>query len=168
MTMTRSGIKRAGTALGLVLIIGLTYYVFTAPYTRFPGVRIGGTLTAAPADWTSVNGENVAFLKLAGFPPFVIRVYYVGEQAGIISATRPDNGYWARRVRSNPDGWLRIGDQTYALTGREVLGEARIPYLEKYGAKYRMSMGYDFAGTVIPGANEPLHTWEVFYWTPRE
>ena len=167
MIIKRSGIKVAGTALGIVLMIGLAYYVFTAPYTRFPGVRIGGALTPAPADWTLVNGERVALLKLAGLPPFVIHVWYVGEQTGIISATRPDNGYWARRVRSNPDGWLRIGDQTYALTGREILGEARIPYLEKYGAKYKMPMGYDFKGEIVAGTNEPLHTWEVFYWTPR-
>ena len=167
MTIKRSGIKVAGTALGIVLIIGFAYYVFTAPYTRFPGVRIGGTLTTAPADLTPLNGERVALLKLAGFPPFVIRVWYVPEQEGIITATRPDNGYWARRVRGNPDGWLRIGDQTFALTGREVLGEARRPYLEKYGAKYKMPMGDDFKGEIIAGTNEPLHTWEVFYWTPR-
>ncbi len=167
MTIKRSGIKVAGTALGIVLIIGFAYYVFTAPYTRFPGVRIGGTLTTAPADLTTLNGERVALLKLAGFPPFVIRVWYVPEQDGIITATRPDNGYWARRVRGNPDGWLRIGDQTFALAGREVLGEARRPYLEKYGAKYKMPMGDDFKGEIIAGTNEPLHTWEVFYWKPR-
>lgn len=167
MINKRSSIKVAGTALGAALAIGLTYYVFTAPYTRFPGVRIGGTLTTAPADLTQLNGERVALLKLAGFPPFVIHVWYVPEQDGIITATRPDNGYWARRVRANPDGWLRIGDQTYALAGREVLGAARIPYLEKYGAKYKMPMGDDFKGDIIAGTNEPLHTWEVFYWTRR-
>ena len=30
-----------------------------------------------------------------------------------------------------------------------------------------MGMGYDFEGEVIPSVNEPVHTWEVFYWTPR-
>lgn len=154
-------------AVSLALVLGFAYYVFTAPYTRFPGVRIGGQLTAAPSDWSAVNNERVALLKLAGFPPFVIHVWYVAEGGGIVTATRPDNGYWARRVRSNPDGWLRIGDRTYALAGKEIVGEARIPYLEKYGAKYKMQMGYDFKGEIIPGANEPLNTWEVFYWTAR-
>jgi len=121
----------------------------------------------APSDWGTVNGEKVALLKLAGFPPFVIHVWYVAEGNGIITATRPDGGYWARRVRSNPDGWLRIGDRTYALSGKEVVGEARLPYLEKYGAKNNMPMRYDFKGEIIPGTNEPLHTWEVFYWTAR-
>ena len=162
-----SKIRLVAIAVGLLLVVGLVYYVFTAPYTRFPGVRIGGQLTAAPGDWSTVNGEKVALLKLAGFPPFVIHVWYVAEGGGIITATRPDDGYWARRVRSNPDGWLRIGDRTYALAGKEVVGEARIPYLEKYGAKNNMPMRYDFTGEIIPGTNEPLHTWEVFYWTAR-
>ena len=47
-------------ALGVALVLGFTYYVFTAPYTRFPGVRIGGQLTSAPSDWSTVNGEKVA------------------------------------------------------------------------------------------------------------
>jgi hypothetical protein len=160
-------LRVAAVTVALLLAIGFTYYVFTAPYTRFPGVRIGGTLTPPPADWSEVNGETVALLKLAGFPPFVIHVWYVGERNGIVTATRPDGGYWARRVRSNPDAWLRIGDRTYALSGREVVGDARRPFLESYGAKYKRPMGDDFKGQIIPGTNEPLHTWEVFYWTAR-
>ena len=163
MTQTR----RAVSALGLAVVLGFTYYVFTAPYTRFPGVRIGGQLTPPPADWSTVNGEKLALLKLEGVPPFVIHVWTVGEAGGIITATRPDAGYWAKRVRSNPNGWIRLGDRTYAVAAKEVVGEARIPYLEKYGAKYKMPMRYDFKGEIIPGTNEPLHTWEVFYWTAR-
>ena len=37
----------------------------------------------------------------------------------------------------------RFGDATYALTATKILGE------------------------VVPRRNEPLHTWEAFYWTPR-
>lgn len=164
MTSTKRNI---GIALALLCVIGTTYYVFTAPYVRFPGVRLGGELTAAPSDWSQINGETVAQLKLAGFPPFVINVWYVGTPDGIITASRPDNGYWANRARSNPDGWLRIGDRSYAMSAREVLGEARIPFLEQYGGKYNMPMCYDFEGEIIPGTNEPLHTWEVFFWTAR-
>ncbi len=53
------------------------------------------------------------------------------------------------------------------LTARETLGDDRIRYLESYGAKNGMSMACDFEGEIIPGTNEPLHTWKVFCWTPR-
>lgn len=160
-------IKFASIAVVLLLASGITYYVFTAPYARFPGVRLGGELTPAPADWNSVQGGGVVHLKLDGFPPFVAKLFYATDEGGLITATRPDNGYWARRVRENPNGWIRIGDATYTLKAEEVYGEARIPYLESYGADNGMRMGYDFDGEVIVGRNEPLHTWEVFYWTAR-
>ena len=97
----------------------------------------------------------------------MVKIFYASDETGIITATRPDNGYWARRVRENPNGWIRFGDETYALQATEILGDARIPYLESYGGNNRMNMNYDFEGEVIVGVNEPLHTWEVFYWTPR-
>lgn len=157
------------SAIGaLVIIVAAGAYAATAPYERFPGVVIGGEPTPSPADWNTVNDHDVVLMKLAGFPPFVIRIVYSTDEGGIVTATRPDGGYWAGRVRGGrADGFIRLGDATYALTATEILGDERIPYLENYGAKNGMNMGYDFAGEVIPGQNEPLHTWEVFYWTPR-
>ena len=70
-------------------------------------------------------------------------------------------------MRSNPDGWMRVGDRTYAVRAREIVGEARQPYLQAYADKYNRPMGYDFAGEIVTGVNEPIYTWEVFYWTGR-
>ena len=155
--------------LGAVVSLAAARYAVTAPYERFPGVVIGGESTPPPADWNSVNDQGgVVLLKLAGFPPFVIRIVYSTDEGGIVTATRPDGGYWAGRVRGGrSDGWIRLGDATYALTATEIVGDERIPYLENYGAKNGMRMGYDFDGEIVPSVNEPLHTWEVFYWTPR-
>ena len=154
--------------LGWVVGAAVVAYAVTAPYERFPGVVIGGELTPPPADWNTVNEHGVVLLKLAGFPPFVIRIVYSTGEGGIITATRPDGGYWAGRVRGGrADGWIRLGDAIYALSATEILGDERIPYLESYAAKNGMSMGYDFDGEIVPGVNEPVHTWEVFYWTPR-
>jgi hypothetical protein len=151
------------------LIIAALAYVYTAPYpgntglSRTPGVRIGGTPTPAPSDFTPLNDVSTnLIMKLAGFPPFVVYLSFVGTPDGVITATRPDGGYWARRVREGrPDGWLRIGDQTYAMTATEVLGDARIPMLEQYSAKTGMPMDRAVGGP------DPLRDWEVFFWTPR-
>ena len=90
--------------LGVVVGLAATTYAVTAPYERFPGVVIGGELTPPPADWNTVNDHGVVFLKLAGFPPFVIRIVYSTDDGGIITATRPDGGYWAGRVRGGTGG----------------------------------------------------------------
>jgi hypothetical protein len=156
-----------GIVVGVLLLVGLTGWASTAPYLsnqglgRTPGVIIGGTDTAAPSDFTSLNGgRGPLIMKMSGFPPFVVYLSYAGTPDGVITATRPDGGYWARRVREGTgDGWLRFGDATYAMRAAEVVGDARIPLLEQWSARTGMPMD-------SPGP-EPLRDWEVFVWTPR-
>ena len=161
-----SKLNIAAIVTAMVLVVGAASYVFTAPYagnaglSRMPGVRIGGTDTPAPRDFSSLNdlGTNL-IMKLDGFPPFVVYLSYAGTPEGVITATRPDGGYWGRRVREGDGhGWLRIGDATYAMQATEVLGDARLPMLELYGGRPLQMEG---------GGPEPLRDWEVFFWTPR-
>jgi hypothetical protein len=161
--------KIAGIASGVVLLVGVLSWMFTAPYlgnqglSRMPGVIIGGTDTPAPSDFTPLNDiQGPLLMKQSGFPPLVVYLSYVGTPDGVITATRPDGGYWAQRVRDRGgDGWLRIGDTTYAMEATEVLGNARIPMLEQYSARGGMPMDRAVGGP------EPLREWEVFFWTPR-
>jgi len=167
--MVTSKKKIAGIATGVVLLISVTSYVFTAPYPgntglqRTPGVRIGGTLTPAPSDFTPLNDlRGPLKMKQSGFPPFVIYLSYVGTPEGVITATRPDGGYWAQRVRDGTtDGLLRIGDATYEMRATEVLGDARRPMLERYSARTGMPLNRAVGGP------DPLRDWEVFFWAPR-
>jgi hypothetical protein len=164
-----SKLQITGWVVGLLLASAVVFYVYTAPfnYQRLPGVRIGGQLTQHPQNWNTIDVDGVVYLKMEGFPPVVVKVFYATDDGGIITATRPDTGYWAKRVRRNPNGWIRFGEATYALKATEIFGDARLPMLEAYGSNNGMSMRYDFEGEIITGQNEPLHTWEVFYWTTR-
>ena len=72
-------------ATGVLLLVGIASYVFTAPYPgnqglqRTPGVIIGGTETPAPDDFSTVNDVGGTLLmKFSGFPPFVNYLSYVG------------------------------------------------------------------------------------------
>ena len=166
--MSRFAKSTRHSIAGALVVVAASLYVVTAPYERFPGVVIAGEPTPPPADWTTVNDRDVVLMNLAGFPPSVIHIVYSTDEGGIIPATRPDGGYRAGRVRGGrPNGWIRLGDATYALTATEILGPERIPCLESFGEKAGIPIGYDFEGEVVAGVNEPLHTWEVFYWTPR-
>ena len=149
----------------VVLVVGVAGWVYTAPYvgnpglSRTPGVILGGTDTPAPTDFSTVDDGGLLLMKMAGFPPVVIYLSYAGTPEGVITATRPDGGYWARRVRDGDGhGWLRIGDETYAMRATEILGDARLPMLELYGGRPLQMEG---------GGPEPLRDWEVFFWTPR-
>jgi hypothetical protein len=163
----KGGITAIAVAGGLT--IAVLAWMYTAPYpgntglSRTPGIIIGGTLTPPVDDWTTVREGRTVIMKLAGFPPFVVYLNYAVTPEGIITATRPDGGYWGRRVREGRgDGWLRIGDRTYAMTATEVLGDARLPMLQLWAGSPNADISQP-----LGGVGEPLNTWEVFFWTPR-
>jgi hypothetical protein len=160
-----------GVSLGLVLIVGLFAWVLTAPYLsnqglgRTPGLIIGGTLTEAPDDFAPLNEsvQGPLYMKQAGFPPLVVYLSWVGTEGGVITATRPDNGYWARRIRERGgDGWLRIGEATYSMEATEIHGDERMAMMEQWASKSGRSLDEPlYAGS------EPLREWEVFFWEPK-
>ncbi len=164
--------KIAGISAGVVIIGGILAWMFTAPYLsnqglgRTPGIIIGGTLSEPPADFTPLNSQHQGplMMKQAGFPPFVIYLSWVGTPDGVITATRPDGGYWAQRVRERGgDGLLRIGDQTYEMTATEITDQPRrLEMMAQWAARSGRTLDEPlYAGS------EPLREWEVFFWTPR-
>jgi hypothetical protein len=151
-------------ALAAVLVVAAVTYVFTAPYTRIAGVRIGGRTAPPPADFTTAFKPHVGLIKTGGFPPFVVHVVLVPFKGGFITATRPDGGYWSKRARVAPDGYVRTGETTFAMRATEVLGDDRLPYLREWGGP---DLDRRLSGGVIVGESEPLRDWQVFLWTPR-
>ena len=154
----------AGIAFIAVLVIAATTYIFVTPYNRIAGIRIGGTITMAPADFTTAFKRTVGIIKTGGFPPFVVHVSLVPFKGGFITSTRPDGGYWSERARVAPNGYVRHGDSTFAMKATEVLGEAKKPYLE---AMFGPDLSRRLSGGVIIGESEPVGEWQLFLWTPR-
>ena len=171
-------------AISVFLVAGILSYIYTAPYagnaglSRMPGVRLGGTLTPPPEDFSSLNdvGTNL-IMKLDGFPPFVVYLAFLGTPEGVITGTRPDGGYWAQRVRDGGnEGWLRIGDETFAMKATEIRGDAKLPLIELWrprAARSRRAIA-EAAGESLPeaqvdgnkGSKAQLIP-EIFLWTPR-
>jgi len=84
--------QTAGITVVAVLVVAATVYTFATPYNRTAGIRIGGTLTPPPADFTAVFKRSVGQIKTGGFPPFVVNVSLVPFPGGFITSTRPDGG----------------------------------------------------------------------------
>ena len=73
-----ASVRNISVAAGILIILILFGWVFTAPYLsnqglgRTPGLIIGGTLTDAPADFTIHNDlRGPLKFKLEGFPSMV-------------------------------------------------------------------------------------------------
>lgn len=156
--------KFAALFLVAILFAASIVYVFTAPYSRIAGVRIGGTTAPPPADFAVAHKRGIGLIKTGGFPPFVVHVVLVPFKDGFITATRPDGGYWSKRARIAPEGYVRYGNTTYAMKATEVLADARLPYLREWGGP---DLDRRLSGGVIVGESEPLRDWQVFLWTPR-
>lgn len=163
--------KLAGIGTAAIVVIAIIGWAATAPYLsnqglgRIPGIIIGGTDTPPLDDFSVLNGQiqGPLLMKQAGFPPFVNYLSWVGAPDGVITATRPDGGRWARRVREDGgDGWLRIGDQTFAMRAIEILDERRLPMMEQWATK----AGRTLDEPLYPGS-EIMREWEVFFWVPR-
>ena len=154
----------AGIAFAAILVVATTVYVFATPYNRIAGIRIGGTLTPPPEDFTKAFDRTIGEIKTGGFPPFVVHVSLVPFKEGFITSTRPDGGYWSKRARLAPNGYVRHGDSTFAMKATEVLGDARKPYLQKM---FGPDLSRRLSGGVIIGVSEPVGDWQLFLWTPR-
>ena len=87
----------------------------------------------------------------------------MGTEDGVITATRPDDGYWARRIRERGgDGWLRIGDSTYEMEAKEILGAERLEMMQQWAEKSGRTLD-----EALYEGSEPLREWEVFFWEPK-
>lgn len=165
-----SKIRIAGIVTGVVFLGAVLIWAFTAPYLsnqglgRLPGIYIGGTPTPAPESFVPLNDtvQGPVMMKQAGFPPFVSYLLWVGTPDGVITATRPDGGRWARRARENGDGWLRLGDATYTMRAMEITGPERLEMMELWAAEAGRSLDEP-----LYEGSEPLREWEVFFWVPR-
>ncbi len=157
--------------IAVAMILGLFSWVFTAPYlgneglARTPGIIIGGTAAPAPDDFTTLTPPPPfpLMMKLEGFPPFVNYLSWASTEDGIITATQPDGALWAKRVRERGgDGWLRIGDSTYAMEAVEIFGEQRLEMMQAWADSVRLTLD-----DPLYEGGAPLRDFEVFYWEPR-
>ena len=164
--------KTVGRVIGAVVVVAILGWASTAPYLsnqglgRLPGIIMGGTATEPLADFGVLNGQvqGPLMMKFTGFPPFVNYLSWVGEGNGFITATRPDGGLWAKRAREDGgDGWLRIGDSTFAMRTTEITDpNERLRMMERWASK----AGRTLDEPLYEGS-EPLREWKVFFWTPR-
>ncbi len=156
---------------GTAVLLGLFSWMLTAPYlgneglARTPGVIIGGTLTPAPEDYTTLNPPPPfpLMMKLQGFPPFVNYLSWAATPEGVITATHPDGALWAQRIRDRGGaGWLRIGDATFAMEAVEVFGDERLDMMQQWAE----AVGLTLDDSLYAGA-APLREFEVFFWASR-
>ena len=117
----------------LVLVIALL--VLLAPIGPLPGIFIGGSAAAAPADWGDTSGIDEVRLRVEGTVPRVVIIWVVQQENELYVIGANESGWVSRLGQGGPVN-LRIGDTTYALSA-SVVTQNQLPIVEAYQNKYR-------------------------------
>ena len=88
---------------------------------------------------------------------------WVALEDGIITATRPDGGYWGERVKAGGNkAWLRLGDNTYKMQAEQITGAQHLDMMGQWAAKSGRTLD-----EALYEGSEPLREWEVFFGRPN-
>jgi hypothetical protein len=84
----------------VVLVLGLA---LAAPIGPMPGIRLGGTAAAPPAQWSSVTlPEEVRLATSAGFLPHVVIIWIVEDDDRLYVIGAPDSTWVEGGGRRRP------------------------------------------------------------------
>lgn len=128
--------------LALLLAAGIALAL--APIGPMPGVWLGGTATAAPADWRTIELPMTVQLKTVGGPiPRVVNIWIVEADNELYVFGAKDSG-WVRSALQDPAVTLRMGEAAYALNAvapPDKAPEAYVRYLDRYRADFPELVG---------------------------
>lgn len=123
------------------------------PIGPVPGVRIGGTPTPVPADWSTFQlPEEVKLRTTGGLLPRVVTIWIVEANSALYVFGANDSG-WVNATLKDPAVQLRIDDRTYALTATQVPDLDPVVY-KKYIDRYATNYPDIVASMPEPDASE--------------
>ena len=133
MTTERTNKMAKTVATALLLIASLL--ITLAPIGPLPGFFIGGTPTAAPADWGDTSDLLEVRLRVDGSIPRVVIIWVVQLDSELYVMGSKDSG-WVSMLGDGGQVELRIESATYTLMAQR-LSEGQLPVIEAYQEKYR-------------------------------
>ena len=119
----------------LVTIVLAVVLAVAAPLGPVPGFFIGGTATAAPAQWPDTSNTDEIRLKVPDTLPRVVIIWVIDHAGELYVAGSKDSG-WVQMIGDGAPVEMRLGDATYALTATPVTSGWQ-PVLAAYVDKYR-------------------------------
>ena len=125
-------ILKIGIPLLLVLLVAVA---LLAPIGPLPGFLIGGTETAAPAQWPNTTDIHEIKLEVPGTLPRVVIIWVIEYKSTLYVTGRKTSG-WVEMLGDGGPVRMRLGDNTYPLKANAVTEDMQ-PILTAYMDKYR-------------------------------
>lgn len=145
----------------IVVAIGVVL-AMVAPIGPMPGFFIGGTSTAAPANWPNTSDLHEIKLKVPGAIPRAVIIWVI-EHDGDLHVVGRKNSGWVSMIGDGSPAELRIGDNTYAVQATPVT-DGWQGILTAYVAKYQSDYPDIVAG--FPSIEDAEESMAVFRLHP--
>lgn len=127
-------IKILSLLAGVFLIGGSSAYFFICPCAVIPGGSLEGEVVNEPvSDWSFANNSEAVPLCQIEVDFAIARsmnVYcFSSNNALFVSCAQCEGKQWARRVASNPDGFVRAAGRVYPISYSRVTDEDQLDRL---------------------------------------
>ena len=119
---------------GIILVAAIVVALI-APLGPLPGFIIGGTATAAPAQWPDTSATHEIRLKVSGVLPRVVIIWVVEHEQELYIVGAADGG-WPSMIGQGASVEMRLEDNTYTLQATPVTNGWE-PIVTAYVDKYR-------------------------------
>lgn len=125
--------------LALTLVVVIVVVIYAAPLGPLPGIFIGGTPSALPAEWGDTGKIHEIKLEVGqGMIPRVVIIWVVQADGNLHVVGSKDSG-WTTTLGTGGPVRMRMGDKTYAMEATLVTqGWQGVldAYVKKYEADY--------------------------------
>ncbi len=121
-----------------IVVVLLIVFAVLAPIGPVPGFFIGGTATAAPADWPDSTNVHEIKLKVSGGIPRTV-IIWVAEYEDELYVVGDKNSGWVSKIGEGSPVEMNLEGKTYSLTAERVTENWQAPVVawrEKYEPDY--------------------------------
>ena len=122
----------------LAVLAVLAVLVVAAPIGPMPGLFIGGSPAAAPAQWPDTSATHEIRLRVPGLLPRVVIIWVI-EHGGDLHVVGAKDSGWVRMLGAGAPVEMRLGDETYTLNAAPVTDgwqDVLTAYVDKYRPDY--------------------------------
>ena len=111
-------IKWIGSAVGVVVVAGLAYWLTQCPCERIAGAWLpGDEVTTAVTDWSFANDAPLCYVEVEGIIPHSITLNCMeAEQRLYVSCSQCDGKRWSTIAVETGRGRIQIGDSVFPVS----------------------------------------------------
>ena len=126
----------------LFALCALVMLASCRPLLIFPGGKLVGSVSTAPASWTVIDDVKTIQLETAPQDPYSVNIWAIGMGSILYVHAGTNRTTWVENMEANPIVRVQAADKLYQLRAARVKDKAEFArfsdaYEQKYGKRPR-------------------------------